>query len=224
MSPLLSVTGVEARLTVVQVRGDLSKTVLDLGVVGALRLSARLLGSSVSIELGLDGGGSLSGSLGEDGNFLDLLNGEGEPRVDFLGELLLAGESVRNMEERAGGGDDNAVLAKGRGSSVNDLEGLGEVVLPDVTSVDDTEGKSLLGAEGLDDGLELLGVTDEVDVESVESRESGDSVDVVDDVTEVGGNGELRASRSKSFIGRLESSLDLGLQVENEDGLIDLDT
>lgn len=224
VSPLLSVTGVEAGLTVVQVRGDLGETVLDLGVVGALGLSARLLSSSVGIELGLDRGGSLGGSLGENGNFLDLLNGEGKPLVDFLRKLLFASESVRDVEERAGGGDDDAVLAKGRGGGVNDLKGLGKVVLPDVTSVDNTEGKSLLRAESLDDGLELLRVTDEVDVESVETRESGDSVDVVNDITEVGGNGELRASGSKSFIGRLESSLDLGLQVENEDGLIDLDT
>lgn len=215
VSPLLSITGLEARLTVVQVRGDLSKAVLDLGVVGAFRVSARLLSSSVGIELGLDRGGALSGSLGEDGNFLDLLNSKGEPLVHFLGELLLAGESVRNVEKRAGSGNDDAVLAKGRSSSVNDLEGLGEVVLPDVTSVDDTERKSLLGAESFDDGLKLLRVSDEINVQSVEPRESGDGVDVMNNITKVGGNSELGASGSKSFIGGLESSLYFRLQVEN---------
>jgi len=77
----------------------------------------------------------------------------------------------------------------------------------------------------VNDLLELLGVTDKVDVESVEVLESGvNDVEVVDNVTEVGGKDDLRAlSSGELLVGRLEGLLDLGGQVEDKDGLVNLD-
>ena len=69
------------------------------------------------------------------------------------------------------------------------------------------------------------GATYACDVDSVDIL--GDGLEVVDDVTEVGGEdevGDLVAEAGELLVSRLESSLDLGLQVKNEDGLIDLDT
>lgn len=63
-------------------------------------------------------------------------------------------------------------------------------------------------------------------METLEVGEGGEDIQVVDDVTEVGGNDDGRSGAAKgadSLVGRLEGILDLGPQVENEDGLVDLD-
>lgn len=54
----------------------------------------------------------------------------------------------------------------------------------------------------------------------------GDSVDVVDNVTEVGSQGDLGGlvtEVTKLLVGGLEGSLDLGSEVEDENGLVNLD-
>jgi hypothetical protein len=227
VSLLLSVTGVKDRLAVELVRGNLALAILDLGVVGTLGLGTRLQGGSIGIQLALDGSRALSSSLGEDSDFAGLFDGEREPLVDFLGELLLAGKGVRDVKERAGGGDDDTLLSKGGDGSVNDLEGLLEVVLPDVTSVNNTQRQNLLGTKALGDSVQLLGVADKVHVNAVQAGESWDNVDVVDDVSEVGSNNNLGGGASEStngFVGRLEGSFDLRLQVKDKDWLIDLNT
>ena len=222
---LLCVTGVEGRLAVVHLLGDLGLSVLDLLIVGTGRRSASLHGLGVGLELLTNGGRAFGDSLGNDGDLDGLLGCEREPVLDLLGEGLLTGESVRSVEEGAGGSDDDSVLAELLDSGLNDLNGLLEVGLPDVATVNDTSRQDLLGAEVLNDLLELLRVTDEVDVESVEVLEGGvNDVEVVDDVTEVGGKDDLGAlSSGQLLVGGLEGLLDLGGQVEDEDGLVDLD-
>jgi hypothetical protein len=222
---LLSVPGVETGLAVVLLRGNGSLALLDLGVIGAGRVGTSLDGGSVGLELGLHGLRRSDG-LSEDGNLLDLLGSEREPLVDIRGELLLAGEGVGSVEEGAGCGDDDTVLTQSLDGGLENAKRLGEVILPDVSAIDDTGGEDLVGAELLDDRLELLGVADKVDMDTLNASESRDDVEVVDDVTEVGGDGDGRdsaASGDESLISGLESSLDLRLEVEDEDGLIDLD-
>ena len=134
---LLSITVVKLSLAVVHGLGDLGLALLDLGVVGAGRLGARLHGGSVGIKLSADGLG-IADSLGEGGHLLDLLAGEGEPLVDISGKLLLAGEGVGSVDERAGGGDNDTLSAEGLDGGLEEGERLGEVVLPDVPAVNDT--------------------------------------------------------------------------------------
>ena len=222
---LLGIAGLESTLAVVHLRGNLGLALLDLGVVGAGRLGTSLDGGSVGIKLSADGVGVGHG-LGEDGNLLGLLSGEREPVVDLSGELLLAGESVGSVEKGAGGGNDDALLTKGLDGGLDKLNGLGEVVLPDVTAVDNTSREDLLGAELLENRLELLGVADKVNVETLDVGESREDVEVVDDIAEVGGDndrGDGRSLGGDGLIGRLESSLDLGLEIVDEDGLVNLD-
>ena len=214
----------ELGLAVVVLGGDLALALLDCGVVGAARGGAGLDRLGVGGELLRDGGGALSQRLGDDGDLGGLLDGEGEPVGDLGVELLLAGESVGGVEEGGRGGDDDTVLAELLDGSLGDLDGSLEVGLPDVASVDDTGREDRLGAEGLNDGLELLGVADEVDVDGVDVL--GDSLQVVHDVTEVGGEhqlGDLVAESGELLVGRLEGSLGLGGEVVDEDGLVDLD-
>ncbi|KAF3806612.1 putative 5-methyltetrahydropteroyltriglutamate--homocysteine methyltransferase, partial [Colletotrichum gloeosporioides] len=217
-------TSGELRLAVVHLRGDLRLALLDVRVVGAGRRSAGLDVLGVGIKLGLDGG-SVGDGLGNGGNLNGLLGGEGEPGVDLLRELLLGGKSVGGVEEGRRGGDDDTVLAELGNSLLDGVNGAREVGLPDVTAVDDTGGQDLLGAELLNDGAELLGVADKVDVEAVDVADGGEDVKVVDDVTEVGGQNQLgEAGGGESLVGGLEGSLGLLGEVEDEDGLVNLDS
>ncbi|TFA99429.1 hypothetical protein CCMA1212_008781 [Trichoderma ghanense] len=222
---LLSIdTDRELRLAVVVGRGDLGLTLLDLGVVGARRGGAGLDGLGVGLELLTDSGRTLSDGLGNDGDLDNLLGGEGEPVGDLSIQLLLAGEGVGGVEERGRGGDNDTLLAELLDSALDDLNGALQVGLPDVTSVDDTGRQDGVGAESTENGLELLGVADKVNVDGVDVL--GDEVQVVDDVTEVGGEdqlGDLVAEAGELLISGLESSLGLGGKIEDEDGLVDLD-
>jgi hypothetical protein len=139
---LLSVTVVKLSLAVVLSLGNLRLTLLDLGVVGAGRLGTRLHGGSVGLELSADGAG-IGHSLGKDGNLLDLLAGKGEPLVDISGKLLLAGEGVRGVEERAGSGNNDTLGAEGLDGGLEKVKRLLEVVLPDVPAVNNTGSYSL---------------------------------------------------------------------------------
>lgn len=134
---LLGVALVEGSLAVVHLGGDLGLAVLDLRVIGAGGLGARLHGGSVGVKLGADGLGVCHG-LGEDGDVVALLNSEREPVVDLGGQLLLAGQGVGDVEEGARGGNNDTVLAEGLDCALDKLDRLLEVVLPDVPAVNDT--------------------------------------------------------------------------------------
>lgn len=217
-------TSRELRLAVVVGRDNLGLAILDLGVVGAGRGSTSLDRLGVGLELLTDGSRALSDSLGNDGNLDGLLRGEREPVGDFSIQLLLASQGVGSVEERGGGGDNDTVLAELLDSALNNLDGALQVGLPDVSSVDNTSGQDGLGAQSTNNGLKLLRVADKVDVNSVDVL--GDEVKVVDDITEVGGEdelGDLVTQAGELLIGRLESGLGLGGEVEDENRLINLD-
>lgn len=222
---LLGDTDRELRLAVVHSWGNLGLALLDSGVVGALGGSTSLDRLGVGLKSLTDGVWALSDGLGDDGNLSSLLDGEREPIGDLSVKLLLAGESVRGVEEGRGGGDDDALLANLLDGGLNDLNGTLEVGLPDVATIDNTGGEDGLRAEGLDNLIELLWVADKVDVDSVDVL--GKNVNVVDDVTEVGGENNLWDGISESgklLVGWLEGSLDLWCEIEDQGWLIDLDS
>lgn len=221
---LLGDTGWELSLTVVHLWGDLGLALLDGWVVGALGGSTSLDRLGVGLESLTDGSWSLSDGLGNDGNLSGLLDGEGEPIGNLSIELLLGSKSVWGVEKGRGGGNDDTVLAELLDGRLDNLDGLLEVGLPDVASVNDTDGEDGLWADGLGNGLELLWVADEIDVDSVDV--GWESLQVVDDVTEVGGKDKLWDGIAKSgelLVSWFEGSLDLGWEIENEGWLIDLD-
>lgn len=220
---LLGNSGGELRLAVVVSSLDLGLTLLDGSVVGALRGSTSLDRLGIGLKSLTDGSRALSDSLGDDGNLNSLLRGEREPISDLGVQLLLAGQSVGSVKEGAGSSGNDAVLAELLHSGLDLLNGALQVGLPDVTSIDDTGRQNGLGAEAADDSVELLRVADQVDVDSVDVL--GDEVDVVDDVTEVGGEdelGDLVTKAGELLVGRLEGSLGLAGQVQDKDGLVNL--
>jgi len=223
---LLLNAGLEGRLAVVHLRSDSSLASLDGGVVGTLGGSARLDRLGVGLELGSNSSTALGDSLGNDNDLGDLLDSEAEPISDLGVELLLGSQSVGDVKKGAGGGYNHTVFAELLSGGLNLGDGSLVVRLPDVTAIDDTSRENLVGAKGSNNGVELLRVADEVDVDRVEVVEGRENVNVVDDVTEVGGQsqaGSLSAEAAQLLVGRLESGLDLGSKIENEDGLVDLD-
>lgn len=225
VSLLLGITLREGRLALVIGSGDLGLAVLDGLVVGALRRSTSLNGLGIGLKSIADGSRALSDGLGDDDDLGSLLDGEGEPVLDLLGQLLLAVQRVRGVEQRAGGGNNDTVLSELLDGRLNGLNGTLEVGFPDVASIDNTGREDLAGAELLSNSVELLGIPHEVNVDAIKALEGGEDIEVVDDITEVGCEQELgQAGSGKLLICRLESTLDLLLQVEDEDGLVNLNS
>jgi hypothetical protein len=132
---------------------------------------------------------------------------------------------VGNVEEGAGGGDNDTLLAEALNGKLNLLNGSLEVCLPDVTAINNTSRENLVGAKSIDHRVKLLGVADQVDVDTVEALKGREDINVVDDVTEVGGENKARSLGTKGaelLVNRLESSLGLEGQVKDKDGLINL--
>jgi hypothetical protein len=150
---LLSDTGRELRDSVVILLGDLGLTLLDLGVVGSLGAGTRLNGLGVGLKLGTDRCWSFSNGLGNDRNLNGLLACEGEPVSNFWVKLLLACKSVRGVEERAGGGDNDTVFAELLDGRLNSLNGTLEVGLPDVTAINNTSRQDSLRAQSRDNSV-----------------------------------------------------------------------
>jgi hypothetical protein len=217
-------TSGELGLALVVLGSNVGLAFLDLGVVGAGRGGTSLHGLGVGLELLADRGRALSDSLGNDGNLNSLLRGEGEPVGNLGIQLLLAGQGVGSVKERAGGGNNHALLAELLNSALNGLDGTLEVGLPDVAAVNDTSREDSLGAESTGNSLELLRVADKVDVDGMDVL--GKEVQVMDDITEVGGEdelGDLVTQAGKLLVGGLESGLGLGGEIKDEGRLIDLD-
>ncbi|KAM3072695.1 hypothetical protein ACMFMF_011920 [Clarireedia jacksonii] len=135
---LLSDTDRELGDSVVVLLSNLGLTVLDLRVVGSLGAGTRLDGLGISLELGTDRCWSFSNGLSDDGNLNSLFACEGEPVSNFRIKVLLACKSMRGVKERAGGGNDDAVLAELLNSGLNSLNSTLKVGLPDVTTINNT--------------------------------------------------------------------------------------
>lgn len=222
---LLADTLSELALALVVLLRDLGLAFLDLRVIGSGRVSTSLDRLGVSLKLLADGGRALSDGLGNESNLRSLLSSEREPVGNLRVQLLLAGKSVRGVEERARGGGNDTVLAELLDGGLDSLDGTLEVGLPDVTSVDDTGREDSVGADSTENLLELLGVTDKVNVDTIDIL--GEEVEVVDNVTEVGGEdnlGDLVTQAGELLVCRLESSLGLLGEVKDKDGLVDLNS
>lgn len=222
---LLGKTDGEGRLAVVHLLGDSSLALLDLGVVGASRRGTSLNGLGVGLELVADSSRALGDGLGDYNNLVRLLDSEAEPLPDLGIEVLLALKGVGDMEKRAGGRDNNSVLAKLLDSVLNLLDGSLEVGLPDVATINNTSREDLLGAKSGNNSIELLRVADKVHVDTMKVVQSRENINVVDNVTEVGGKDNARSLVTEStnlLIDRLEGSLGLGREIENENRLVNL--
>lgn len=208
--------------------GDDGLETLANGSVGGVgRDATGLNGAGIVGQLSLDRVGTVVQGMGDDVNFLALLLRVGEPVKELGvlgGEALLEAEGDGGVQERARGSDEDTVRAEGSNGGLSKLEGGCQVGLPDVTTIDQTEGKDLGLADVGNNVLELLGGADEIDVKTSNTRVL-DEGDVVADASKVGGDQELElgGSGGQAGIGGVEVGNDGSRNIEGEDGLVDLD-
>ena len=226
-SVLVSLAGGEGTAATELVRDNGLETLTD-GAVGGVRGGATGFDRAlVGIELSLDRLGTVVQGLGEDVDLLALLLRVGKP-VKELGVLgskaLLEAEGDGGVEQRARGSDEDAIRAKGLDGSLSNLEGVVQVGLPDVATIDQTEGEDLGLGEVGNNVLELLGSTNEIDVETGNS-DILDEGDVVSNASEVGGNQdlELGGDGSQAGVGGVVVGNNSRGNIEGQAGLIDLD-
>jgi hypothetical protein len=214
----------ERTLAVVHVRGNGSDTLANSVVRSGLKLATLGNGDLVGLKSSRDLGVLRARENSCDGGNLGrLLKGEREPVPLLLGELLLRCKSDRGVQERRRGSNNDTVSTESSDGSLCKLDGSCKVCFPDVTSRNNTkrkyDGSGLYGSNNL---AELLGCTDEINVEA-SNGELGDKVDVGVQAVEVGGEHDLGSDRDKLSVSKRILLVEFGTLVENKDRLINLD-
>lgn len=209
------------------VRDNGLETLTDGAVGGVGGGATGLDGAGIIGQLGLNRLVAEVEGLGEDVDLLALLLRVSEPVKDLglLGsEALLEAEGDGSMEERAAGGNKDAVSTVGLDSSLGELEGGIEVGLPDVATIDQTEREHLGRLQVGNDVLELLGSTDKVNVET-SNVDVLDEGDVGANAAKVGGDQDLElvTDGSQASVGSVVLGNDSRSGVADEAGLINLD-
>ena len=213
----------EGRLAVVHLRSDVREALTNGGIGVLLKVTTSLDRSSVLLEFTLDGFSVVEG-LGDNGNFSDFFGGEREPILLLGLETGLVGEGDGSVKEGGRGSDDNTVGTERVDNLLCDFDRSGDVVLPDVSSRNETEGEGELGRlDGSYDRVELLRSTVEIDVKGVDG-ELGDELHVRVETSEVGSEGDLetRGGLGESFESRLVLVSELSGRIHDEGRLIDL--
>src|SRR5882757_6701982 len=111
---------------------NLALSFLDYLIICTAGGSTRLHGLGVGFESVSHGSGAVCDSLCDDSNFLSLLAGEAEPVGDLGIQFLFTGKSVRGVKKRAGASNNDSVLAKFLNGSLNQLNCLLEIGLPNI--------------------------------------------------------------------------------------------
>lgn len=215
----------EGAFAVQHVGSDSGDALADSVVGGVLELAAlgdrSFVGFECSGDLGVLGAREDSS---DGGNLFSFLESEGEPITGLSRQLLLAGECDWSVEERGGGRDDDTLSGEGINGLLTELDGSSDVVLPDVTTRDEAEGKDEVfnRLDDLEDLRELPGSTVEVNVETSDT-ELGNDVEVGVETTVVGREQDKGSDGDDLVVGGLESGRVVGSGVKNEDGLVNLD-
>ena len=127
------------------------------------------------------------------------------------------------MQQRAGRGDQDAVVAEHGGGPPRGRDGFFQVRLPDVASVDEPQREGDALAELGEDVLEVGAPAGEVDVQALHGhRERG--LRVLAQVAEVDGGEDLepRHCRNEPGVGAPERGALLVVERETEGGLVQL--
>jgi len=134
---------------------------------------------------------------------------------------------MRCVEERAGAGNDYALLAELLDDRFDRFNCLLHVCLPDVSSVNHTSRQDLLRSESFKDSVKLLWVSDKVNVNTVEVPEILKNINVVYNISEISCQNNLRALASQTaelIVCRLECSFGLARKIENQHWFVDLNS
>jgi hypothetical protein len=125
-------------------------------------------------ELGGDGRLAVVHGPRQGDDLVQLLLGEGQPGPDCGGKLVLEGDVIRNVQQRAGGGDHQPLGWYVPLEAIEERERSGEIVAPDISPVDGTRRQPRVGWEPMPrDEIDVLGPAHEIEADAVD-RQCGD--------------------------------------------------
>src|SRR4051794_1543375 len=103
---------------------------------------------------------------------------------------------MRCVKERAGAGNDYALLTEFLDDRFDRFDRLLHVCFPDVASVNNTGRQDLFGSESFKDSVKLLWVANKVNVNTVEVLEILENANIVYNISEIGCQNNLGALAS----------------------------
>ncbi|MCY1339909.1 hypothetical protein D9M69_258100 [compost metagenome] len=202
------------------VGGDASQALLHARVDHAARLPARGLHGVGRGQLRGDGGITLVERACQHLQLIELLGGEGQPRLQFGIEAHLMRQRHRHMQQRAGGRQPQAV-AERRLHGAQRVEHAAQIGAPDIAAVDDAGGQhGMRRQRGLPCG-QLARCAHQVDMEAVD-RQRGSARGVVGGGVEVRRQQQLRARVAQAVVGAVEGVEPCRFQVQAQRGFVDL--
>src|SRR5690606_7501531 len=101
------------------------------------------------------------------------------------------------------------------------LQRLVQIAAPDVATIDQTEGKNLVGRQAIQNRRVLLRGTYQIDMQAVDRQRSGQPK-VVLQAAEIGGDQLLQRPALQQVVGALEGILPILRQIHHQNWLVDL--
>ena len=155
---------------------------------------------------------------------IELLVPEREPLVNLPGNAVLACHAVGNVQQRARRRDRQTVGADPLDDAVQTVEREVEIGGPDIASVDHSGGKSRARGERFENGRQLVGCADQVDVELRERQPLDAAQHLAVKPLEVRRQTDLDRRRRAKRVDRVYETIELSVgAIEHEARLVDLD-
>ncbi|MCY1515843.1 hypothetical protein D9M68_504450 [compost metagenome] len=156
----------------------------------------------------------------QQGDFLALLHGEGQPALQLGVQLVFAIQVHRAVQQRTGRRHPEA-LAQALMGMPQHRQRLFQVAAPDVAAVDQAQGQHLVGRQPVEDGRILLRGAHQIEMQAVQGQ-AGGQAEVVFQAAEIGGDQLLQRFALDQVVGPLEGVLPVLGQIQHQDRLVDL--
>jgi hypothetical protein len=184
---------------------------------------AGLRGRSAGRQGGRDAGAAGVQGLGQHGQFLDLLDGEGQP-LAYLGvDRRLQIEVDRRVQQRARRRQDHPVAAARRDHRLQPVEQGLQIRAPDIAAVDHPQRQHQALTTGGQNGLKVFRRAGQVDMHPFDGQVDGGD-EIVAIAAEIAGQqqAQLRRGMGESAIGAAKlGPVEIG-QVQSQARLVDL--
>ena len=161
-------------------------------------------GLAIDPKCGFDRGNPFVERTGKKADFFKLLIGKGQPGTHVVVEVRFLHHVDGNMQEGAGGSDQDALRPKRLDATFDQGKGTVEFRTPDIATVYYAKGKRERCWDLWKHLLQLCGGTNQVQVECGD-REAQDGRQILAQVSKIGGEQDAWAARyvaSRSYVAR----------------------
>ena len=216
---LLGADGVGA-LALAQGGGDGGHGSLHFRAVYARRGTALFQGSGVGGQCCLHAGTALVQRLAQHVQLVQFLLGKGQP-VFYLGvEFFFAVQIDRHMQERAAGGQPQA-LAQALGQGFKPVQRGAQVGFPDIAAADHAQRQHLVRGQQADELLHVARIVRCIHVQPGHGQVGG-QVFVVQQRAKVAGQQNFDLAAFELVVGGVQGVLPVGIQLGDQNRLVHL--